>query len=142
MEESPRASDSATSTASTRAPPRPPEPASASRASAAAAAAWSSPPATQTHLRRGFWRMKPATNSCGSRAPASRIGTSRPTIHSGAPITPSSQGSTSRALASSSASLLPSEATRCRKKLRGCSWQASSGMSRHIRLSSSPVNHS
>ena len=69
-------------------------------------------PATQNHFRRGLARIQPATASWGSSASDSRIGTSRPVIHTGAPSAPINQGSTSLGLAIRSPILLASRATR------------------------------
>ena len=99
-------------------------------------------PAAQTHLRCGSARTEAAMKSCGSRAPASRSGTSRPTIQAGAPSAPKSQDRTSLGSTRPSPVLVAARLATWRVKFRGCALQASSGMSRQILPSSSAVSRS
>ena len=69
-------------------------------------------PSSQTPLRTGRLRTAAATASCGSKTPASRIGTRNPVKVAGTPSSPNSQGITSFALAISSATLFSKLATR------------------------------
>ncbi|MEJ2297997.1 MAG: hypothetical protein P8X94_05735 [Woeseiaceae bacterium] len=69
-------------------------------------AAWTTLPATQTHLRIGNRRIIPPMNSCGISEPDSRIGTSSPSTNGGAPTAVVSQASVVFGLAIASPSFV------------------------------------
>ena len=68
--------------------------------------AWTTLPATHTHLRIARRRMIPPTNSCGISEPDSRIGTSQPSTNAGAPTAVVSHASVVFGLAIASPSLV------------------------------------
>ena len=109
---------------------------------ASTASPCNTPPVTHTHLRIGRLRTKAAMTSWGSSEPDSRIGTSQPTIQTGAATAPKIQARVVFGLMSWSPSLVRLKAVSWRKKLPGTTRQASSSISRQTRASSSSTSRS
>ena len=102
-----------------------------------AASPWTNAPAAQAHLRCGKRRNRSEMNIWGNKAPASRIGTKRPTSAAGAPRAVINQLRTSLGSTRASALLERESAAICAKKFPASSLHALSGMSEHARPSSS-----